>query len=89
MSNFTSADGAALPSGVTTSTDLSSSLSILLVGTVGSSFLVPISAVLLYFQTPRAHRSASFLMILSSLVLGLGEGGLNMYNQVRERSVRQ
>ncbi|KAI0820491.1 hypothetical protein BC628DRAFT_846050 [Trametes gibbosa] len=82
MSNTTVASPSALPSGITTAGDLSSSLSILLVGTVGSSFLVPISAALLYFTQPSKQGTPMFLMMLSSLVLGLGEGGLNMYNQI-------
>lgn len=75
-----------LSSELKTTTDLSSSLSILLVGTVGSVLLVSVSTVLLYFQTQRAYREAKakFLIIYSSLVLGLVEGILSMYNQVRE-----
>ncbi|KAH9856088.1 hypothetical protein C2E23DRAFT_882219 [Lenzites betulinus] len=82
MSNTTVASSSALPSGITTAGDLSSSLSILLVGTVGSSFLVPISAALLYFHQSHKQRKAMYLMTLTSLVVGLGEGGLNMYNQI-------
>ncbi|KAI0669086.1 hypothetical protein C8Q78DRAFT_1080931 [Trametes maxima] len=72
----------AVPTGVTTAVDLSSSLSILLVGTVGSSFLIPIASSLLYFVKSSEKRGLTFIMIAASLVLGLGEGGLNMYNQI-------
>ncbi|KAI0640906.1 hypothetical protein C8Q79DRAFT_1014750 [Trametes meyenii] len=72
----------AVPTGLTTAVDLSSSLSILLVGTVGSSFLIPIATSLLYFVKNSEKRGLTFIMIAASLVLGLGEGGLNMYNQI-------
>ncbi|KAI0351196.1 hypothetical protein OH77DRAFT_1524264 [Trametes cingulata] len=71
-----------IPSGVSTAIDVSSSLSILLVGTVVSSFLIPISTALMYFTMPKSRRRPQLLMIFASLVLGLGEGGLNIYNQV-------
>ncbi|KAI0364162.1 hypothetical protein BV20DRAFT_1057424 [Pilatotrama ljubarskyi] len=71
-----------LPSGLTTAVDLGSSLSILLVGTVVSSILIPIGTALMYFTMPKSRGRPQYLMIFASLVLGLGEGGLNVYNQV-------
>ncbi|KAI0632654.1 hypothetical protein C8Q77DRAFT_1158137 [Trametes polyzona] len=68
--------------GLTTAGDLNSSLSILLVGTIGSAFLVPISTAVLFFSSQKAHQRPMFLLILVSLVLGVGEGALNMYNQI-------
>ncbi|KAI0365823.1 hypothetical protein BV20DRAFT_1056098 [Pilatotrama ljubarskyi] len=69
-------------SGLSTAVDLGSSLSILLVGTVVSSFLIPISTALMYSTMPKSRGRPQYPMIFASLALGLGEGGLNVYNQV-------
>ena len=58
------------------------SLNLLMIGTVWTSFLIPITIALFFFSTPDIRRRPVFILNLVSIALGLVQGAVNIYNQV-------
>ena len=58
------------------------SLNILLIGTISSSMLVPITIVLFVFSTPPLRRKPIFILNALSLFVGIVQGALIIYGQV-------
>ncbi|RDX57202.1 hypothetical protein OH76DRAFT_1476640 [Lentinus brumalis] len=57
------------------------SLSLLLIGAVCSSILIPIGIALLFFSTSAQRKRPIFILNVISIAFGLIEGALNIYNQ--------
>ncbi|KAI0365824.1 hypothetical protein BV20DRAFT_1056099 [Pilatotrama ljubarskyi] len=64
------------------------SLQLLLVGTVFSSFLVPITIALFYFSTPAIRWRPVFILNAIAIALALAESAINIYNMTRSILVR-
>ena len=58
------------------------SLNLLMIGTVWSSFLIPIAVSLFFFSTSSLRRRPVFILNVLSVGLGLVQGALNIYNEV-------
>ncbi|KAI0820495.1 hypothetical protein BC628DRAFT_1330172 [Trametes gibbosa] len=72
-----------LPSGLSYPAAIYPSMNLLIIGTVWSSFLVPITVALFFFSTPATRRQPAFIMNVFAILFGLVEGAINMYNQTR------
>ncbi|KAI0073240.1 hypothetical protein K474DRAFT_1571731, partial [Panus rudis PR-1116 ss-1] len=57
------------------------SLNLLMIGTVWSAMLVPLLVVLFVFSTPQLRRKPVFILSTISILLGLVEGGLNIWQE--------
>ncbi len=57
-------------------------LNLLLIGTVWSSFLVPIAIALFFFSDARMRRQPIFILNTCAIGLGLAVGAINIYNIV-------
>ena len=62
------------------------SVSLLLVGTIGASMLVPVAAVLFSFSTRSIRRRPVFILNVVGIALGLMSGVVNGFIQVRRPS---
>ncbi|KAF7328830.1 hypothetical protein MVEN_02512100 [Mycena venus] len=58
------------------------SLSLLMIGTVWSTMLIPLLAVLLFFSTRDLRRQPMFIMNVVSILAGLAIGMINVYLEV-------
>ncbi len=58
------------------------SLNFLLIGAISSSFLVPIAIALFFLSTPALRKRPVFILNVISIMLGLCQGALGIYNQV-------
>ncbi|RDX48915.1 hypothetical protein OH76DRAFT_1404104 [Lentinus brumalis] len=63
-------------------------LNLLLIGTVWSSFLVPIAIALFFFSDARMRRQPIFILNTCAIGLGLAVGAINIYNITRSISGR-
>lgn len=59
------------------------SLNLLMIGTVWTAVLVPIAIALLLFSTSELRRKPIFIFNLIAILLGIAEGVLNGYLEVR------
>ena len=57
-------------------------LNLLLIGTVWSSFLVPIAIALFFFSDSRMRRQPIFILNTCAIALGLAVGAINIHNIV-------
>ncbi|KAL7278442.1 hypothetical protein ACG7TL_007439 [Trametes sanguinea] len=64
------------------------SLDFLLIGTVWSSFLIPVGIALFFFSTKSMRRRPVFIMNVVAILLGLTEGAIIIYTQTRAILVR-
>ncbi|KAI0776549.1 hypothetical protein BD413DRAFT_602137 [Trametes elegans] len=71
------------PAGLNYVAAIQPSLVLLLIGTVWSSFLIPIAIALFFFSTPTTRRQPVFIMNVIAILLGITEGTINVYNQTR------
>ena len=71
---------AAPPSAVNYALD--PALNLLLIGTVWSSFLIPIAIALFFFSDSRMRRQPIFILNTCAIALGLAVGAINIYNLV-------
>ncbi|TBU38206.1 hypothetical protein BD309DRAFT_1012649 [Dichomitus squalens] len=55
-------------------------LKFLMLGTVLSSFLIPIAIMLFYFSTARLRRQPLFILNFLAILLGIAQGVLNFYS---------
>ena len=62
---------------------LDSSITFLLIGTACSAMLVPIAVILFFFSTSSGRRQPGFILNMLMIALGLAEGVINIFNQVR------
>ena len=62
-------------------------LPFLMLGTMFSSFLIPIAIVLFYFSTPRLRRQPVFILNILAIILGLCQGIVNFVVTVGLHSV--
>ncbi|KAI0742282.1 hypothetical protein C8Q80DRAFT_1108454 [Daedaleopsis nitida] len=62
---------------------LDPALNLLLIGTVWSSFLIPISIALFFFSDARMRRQPIFILNTCAIALGLAVGAINIYNITR------
>lgn len=70
------------PAGLNFVAAIEPSLNLLMIGTVWSSFLVPIAIALFFFSTPALRRRPVFILNVVSVACGLVLGALNIYNEV-------
>ncbi|KAI9061930.1 hypothetical protein FKP32DRAFT_1575076 [Trametes sanguinea] len=71
------------PPGVNYVAVIEPSLNFLLIGTVWSSFLVPVGIALFFFSTKSMRRRPVFIMNVVAILLGLTEGAIIIYTQTR------
>ena len=62
--------------------EIEAAVNLMLIGTVWSSFLVPIAIALFFFSNSRMRRQPIFILNTLAIALGLALGGINIYNLV-------
>ncbi|TFY77140.1 hypothetical protein EWM64_g6873 [Hericium alpestre] len=71
-----------LPDGLNSIAAIRPSLTLLMIGTVCTSILLPVGVALLLFSTPALRRKPIFIMNVISVCLGITEGLLSGYDEI-------